>query len=100
VIKIQVVLHMDVKDSDARHISWWAESPDVDGWTAGALTLSELTQQVEEGLVFYLDDNEIEIHYVMPRQQQTGQGPVLREHRGQPEVPLSQGLNVSSLVSA
>ncbi|NTW41770.1 MAG: type II toxin-antitoxin system HicB family antitoxin [Cellulomonadaceae bacterium] len=38
--------------------SWWAESPDVDGFTAVAGTFGELRALVREGLEFYLDDLE------------------------------------------
>jgi len=30
--------------------SWWAESPELDGWTAAAATLSELRALVREAV--------------------------------------------------
>lgn len=35
--------------------SWWAESPDLDGFTAGGSSLREVRQMAREGVEFYLD---------------------------------------------
>lgn len=38
---------------------WWADSPDVPGWSATAATLPELRPLVTEGLQFALNSDEI-----------------------------------------
>lgn len=35
---------------------WWAESPDLDGYTAAASSFAQLRALVIEGVAFYLDD--------------------------------------------
>jgi predicted RNase H-like HicB family nuclease len=35
--------------------SWWAESPDLKGWTAIADTYEEIVKLVEEGIPFALE---------------------------------------------
>jgi predicted RNase H-like HicB family nuclease len=43
---------------------WWAESPDIDGWSAAGATYSEVVELAEEGVPFALGhDAELE-HYV------------------------------------
>ena len=43
---------------------WWAESPDVDGWSAAGDTYAEVVKLAEGGMPFALDhDAELE-HYV------------------------------------
>jgi predicted RNase H-like HicB family nuclease len=45
--------------------SWWAESPDIKGWTAVADTWEELMKLVEEGIPFALEC-EAELEHVQP----------------------------------
>jgi predicted RNase H-like HicB family nuclease len=40
--------------------SWWAESPDIKGWTAVADTHAEIVQLVEEGIPFALECQALE----------------------------------------
>jgi predicted RNase H-like HicB family nuclease len=43
---------------------WWAESPDIDGWSAAGGTYTEVVKLAEEGAPFTLGhDVELE-HYV------------------------------------
>lgn len=49
---IRVVYHREGE-------SWWAESPDVDGYTAAAASLSDLRGLVRGGLPFLLDTIEV-----------------------------------------
>lgn len=46
--------------------SWWAESPDVPGYTAVAATLEELRAAVREGLPFHLDVDDVEVVETLP----------------------------------
>ena len=44
---------------------WWAESPDVDGWTAAAETFEELRSLSEDGVRFALGRDDLDIeHFV------------------------------------
>jgi predicted RNase H-like HicB family nuclease len=45
--------------------SWWAESPDLKGWTAIADTYEEIVELVEEGIPFALEC-EAELEHVVP----------------------------------
>lgn len=45
---------------------WWAESPDVAGWSASANTFDELRKLAEEGVRFALDDESVEIEHFVP----------------------------------
>jgi len=45
--------------------SWWAESPDVKGWTAVADTYEEIAKLVEEGIPFALE-REVELEHILP----------------------------------
>jgi predicted RNase H-like HicB family nuclease len=44
---------------------WWAESPDVAGWTAVADSYSEILKLAEEGIPFALE-REVEIEHFVP----------------------------------
>ena len=41
--------------------SWWAESPDVDGFTAGGDSLAEVRQLAREGVAFYVNDADLDV---------------------------------------
>jgi predicted RNase H-like HicB family nuclease len=43
---------------------WWAESPDIKGWTAVADTYEEIVKLVEEGVPFALERDVPVEHYV------------------------------------
>jgi predicted RNase H-like HicB family nuclease len=47
--EVTVTYHQDID-------SWWAESQDLDGFTAAGNSFSELRPLVAEGVAFYLDD--------------------------------------------
>jgi predicted RNase H-like HicB family nuclease len=44
---------------------WWAESPDIQGWTAAADTYEEIVKLVEEGVPFALE-REVPIEHFVP----------------------------------
>jgi predicted RNase H-like HicB family nuclease len=44
--------------------SWWAESPDVDGWSAAGDSYAEVAKLAEEGIPFALDRETKLEHYV------------------------------------
>jgi predicted RNase H-like HicB family nuclease len=56
---IRVIYH---QESDG----WWADSPEVPGWTATADTLDELRALVEEGVRFALDRDDVVIAHCLP----------------------------------
>jgi predicted RNase H-like HicB family nuclease len=43
---------------------WWAESPDVDGWSAAGETYGEVVKLAEEGIPFALERNATLEHFV------------------------------------
>lgn len=43
---------------------WWAESPDVDGWSATGHTYAEVVKRAEEGIPFALGHDADLKHYV------------------------------------
>lgn len=45
---------------------WWAESPDVDGWTAAADTYQQLRGLVETGVRIALDTDEVTVEHYVP----------------------------------
>lgn len=47
--EIRIVVHCDGE-------SWWAESPDITGFTAAADSARELKELIDEGVPFALDD--------------------------------------------
>ncbi|HET7416434.1 MAG TPA: type II toxin-antitoxin system HicB family antitoxin [Solirubrobacterales bacterium] len=55
---IRVIYHQEDE-------GWWAESPDVKGWTAVADTYTEIVKLAEEGIPFALE-REAEIEHVLP----------------------------------
>lgn len=44
---------------------WWAESPDIPGWTAVAKTYAEILKLSEEGVPFALE-REVPIEHFVP----------------------------------
>lgn len=46
--------------------SWWAESPDVPRWTAGASSFDEVRKLAEEGVRFALERDDVEIEHFVP----------------------------------
>lgn len=45
--------------------AWWAESPDIDGFTAGGDSLREARELAREGAAFYLEDPDLDIREQM-----------------------------------
>jgi predicted RNase H-like HicB family nuclease len=45
--------------------SWWAESPDLERWSAAGETYAEVVKLAEEGAVFVLG-REVEIEHFVP----------------------------------
>jgi predicted RNase H-like HicB family nuclease len=43
---------------------WWAESPDVEGWSAAGETYAEVVKLTEEGIFFSLGQPVALEHYV------------------------------------
>jgi len=44
---------------------WWAESPDVDGWSAAGDTYAEVAKLAEEGVPFALN-REVALEHFVP----------------------------------
>ena len=54
---MRVIYHHESDD-------WWAESPDVDGWSAAGDTYAEVVKLAEEGIPLALDREAKLEHYV------------------------------------
>ena len=46
--------------------SWWAESPDVERWTAGGASYDEVRKLAEDGVRFALDREDVEVEHYLP----------------------------------
>lgn len=57
--KIRVIYH---HEDDG----WWAESPDVERWTAAAESYDELFKLVEDGVRFALERDDVELEHFVP----------------------------------
>ncbi|HET8954235.1 MAG TPA: type II toxin-antitoxin system HicB family antitoxin [Solirubrobacterales bacterium] len=55
---VRVIYHHEAE-------GWWAESPDVPGWTAVGKSYAEVLQLTEEGIPFALE-REVPIEHVVP----------------------------------
>lgn len=45
---------------------WWAESPDVERWTAAADSYAALVKLAEEGIPFALEREDVELEHFVP----------------------------------
>lgn len=45
---------------------WWAESPDVEGWSAAGDTYAEVAKLAEEGIPFALDRDDAVLEHFVP----------------------------------
>jgi predicted RNase H-like HicB family nuclease len=45
---------------------WWAESPDVEGWSAAGATYDEVRALAEDGIAFALEDDDIAPEHFVP----------------------------------
>jgi predicted RNase H-like HicB family nuclease len=55
---IRIIYHQDEG-------GWWAESPDLERWSAAGETYTEVVKLAEEGVVFVLG-REVEIEHFVP----------------------------------
>jgi predicted RNase H-like HicB family nuclease len=46
--------------------SWWAESPDVEGWSAAGDSYEEVRELAEEGIRFALDRGDVDLEHFLP----------------------------------
>jgi predicted RNase H-like HicB family nuclease len=45
---------------------WWAESPDVEGWSAAGRSYAEVAKLAEEGIPFALEREEVALEHFVP----------------------------------
>jgi predicted RNase H-like HicB family nuclease len=45
---------------------WWAESPDVERWTAAGGSFEEVARLAEEGVRFALERENVELEHFVP----------------------------------
>lgn len=48
---------------------WWAESPDVEGWSGAAATFEEMKELAEEGVRFALE-RDVRVDHLTPESEQ------------------------------
>ena len=58
--RITVIYH------DETPHGWWAESPQLDGWSAAGESLEEVQRLAEEGVRFTLDRDDVAIEHRVP----------------------------------
>jgi len=58
--RIRVIYH------DEPPYGWWAESPDIAGWTAVASTFDAVRQLAEEGVPFALERDDVIVEHLVP----------------------------------
>jgi len=49
---------------------WWAESPDVERWSAAGATYPEVRQLAVEGIPFALERDDVELEHFVPAGEQ------------------------------
>jgi len=54
--RVRVIYHHEAD-------GWWADSPEISGWTATAASVDELRSLAEEGVRFALDDPTVQIEH-------------------------------------
>ena len=45
---------------------WWAESPDVEGWSAAGDAYAEVAKLAEEGIPFALERDDVALEHFVP----------------------------------
>jgi predicted RNase H-like HicB family nuclease len=45
---------------------WWAESPDVEGWSAAGATYAEVAKLAGEGIPFALERDDVVLEHFVP----------------------------------
>ena len=56
---IRVIYHREPE-------GWWAESPDVEGWTAVGGSYAEVLKLAKEGIPFALERDEVDLEHYVP----------------------------------
>ena len=59
-MNISVMYHLD---DDA----WWAESPDIPGWTIAGATFAEIRALAEDGARFALERDDVDVRHLVPQ---------------------------------
>jgi hypothetical protein len=80
----------------------WAESPQLEGWSAVADHLKELLALVREGLPFYLEQDGVDFtSRLVPAPSQGAGNPQRAEFldpTSEPELPLSRGSETNQAI--
>ena len=58
--RIRVIYH------DEPPYGWWAESPDISGWSAAAASYDDVRQLAEEGVRFALERDDVVVEHLVP----------------------------------
>jgi predicted RNase H-like HicB family nuclease len=57
--RIRVIYHREPE-------GWWAESPDIDGWSAAGDSYDETRQLAEDGVRFALERDDVQVEHYVP----------------------------------
>lgn len=70
-MQVEVIIHLDLIEVEGSPpvTSWWADSPDVAGWIAGADSLADLVNATKEGLAFFLDRSDVVVKFILDPEQ-------------------------------
>jgi predicted RNase H-like HicB family nuclease len=58
--RVRVIYH------DEQPHGWWAESPDVSGWSAAGDSYDEVRQLAEDGIRFALGRDDVTVVHLVP----------------------------------
>lgn len=99
---IDVLVHFEPLKDDATKAVWWAESPQVEGWSAVADHLKELLALVHEGLPFYLERESVDFKPQLVTTPSQGAGNPQRAKfsspMNEPELPLPRGAETNQIM--
>jgi hypothetical protein len=83
--KIRVFVHLEAVNTapGTAGFSWWAESPDVPGYSVAADHLYDVLQLAEDGLPGFLDQEQVDIEWRLVPNDSSSEGDALpTEHLG------------------
>jgi hypothetical protein len=82
IVRVRVLVHLErVADSDTRFV-WWAETPDVERFSAAADHLADLMDRTELALRDILAAEDLDISYRLVGKTRSAHGPVTQRSGG------------------
>jgi len=56
---VRVIYHSEAED-------WWAESPDIEGWSVAGDSYGEVRARVDAGVEFAVDRTDVAVEHFVP----------------------------------